>query len=71
MDWKEQYSDALFPFDIRVMKLPYVIKSKRSNREFLDKMIPDRRKPDLDLVHRLTEENILATRSWRLPNRYH
>lgn len=58
MDWKEQYAGALFPFDIRVMKLPYAIKSKRSNREFLDRIIPDRRKPDLDLVHRLTEENI-------------
>lgn len=58
MSWKEDFADALFPFDERVINLAYCFKGTKSSRELLDKIVPNRRKPNIDIALRLMQENI-------------
>lgn len=58
MDWKREYFNAMFPFDDRVMELPYFIKGRLSNREILDNLVPDRRKPNIKLAEELLKKNL-------------
>lgn len=57
MEWKEAFFEALFPIDERVISVPYALK-RRSMREWLDRIIPDRKKTNYDLALKLLEENM-------------
>lgn len=57
ISWKEQFFEALFPIDERVIAIPYALK-RPSKREYLDRILPDRKKTDTDLAFRILEENL-------------
>lgn len=57
MAWKEKFFETLFPIDKRVISIPYPLK-KPSNREYLDKLIPDRKRANVDMAFKLLESHV-------------
>lgn len=57
MYWKDIFFDALFPIDERVISVPYCLK-RPSKREYLDILIPNRKKTNVELAFKILEENI-------------
>ncbi len=56
--WKTAFFEALFPIDLRVINIPYALKKPSSNGQYLDRIIPDRKKTDLHYAFELLENNI-------------
>lgn len=48
MCWKDSFFDALFPIDKRVIDLPYCLKRPSKREEYLDVLIPNRKKQTLN-----------------------
>lgn len=57
MSWKEEFFEALFPIDERVIPIPYSLK-RNSKREYLDRLIPNRKKANIDRAFKLLERHI-------------
>ncbi len=58
MCWKDSFFDALFPIDKRVIDLPYCLKRPSKREEYLDVLIPNRKKTDVELAFKILEQNI-------------
>ena len=58
MYWKDSFFDALFPIDERVISVPYCLKKTSNREEYLDILIPNRKKTNVELAFKILEENI-------------
>lgn len=58
MYWKDSFFDALFPIDERVISVPYSLKRPSYREEYLDILIPNRKKANVELAFKILEENI-------------
>lgn len=58
MYWKDSFFDALFPIDERVISVPYCLKRPSYREEYLDRLIPNRKKANVELALKILEENI-------------
>lgn len=58
MYWKDSFFDALFPVDERVVSVPYCLKRPSKREEYLDLLIPNRKKTNVELAFKILEENI-------------
>lgn len=58
MYWKDSFFDALFPIDERVISIPYCLKRPSKREEYLDILIPNRKKTNVELAFKILEENI-------------
>ena len=57
-DWKNEFFDALFPIDERVLSIPYSLKRPSNKHQFLDIILPDRKKTNVELAFQLLNDNI-------------
>lgn len=58
MDWKDNFFDALFPIDERVISVPYSLKRPSYREEYLNRLLPNRKKTNVELAVKILEENI-------------
>lgn len=58
MCWKNGFFDALFPIDERVISVPYCLKEPSKRGEYLDVLIPNRKKTNVELAFKILEKNI-------------
>lgn len=58
MYWKDNFFDALFPIDERVIPVPYCLKRPSYREEYLDLLIPNRKKANVELAFKILEENL-------------
>ena len=58
MYWKDSFFDALFPIDNRVISLPYCLKRPSKRDEYLDVLIPNRKKVNVELAFKILEQNL-------------
>ena len=58
MCWKDSFFDALFPVDERVISVPYCLKRPSKREEYLDVLIPNRKKTNVELAFKILEQNI-------------
>lgn len=56
--WKADFFEALFPVDERVLSIPYVLKRPSSREIYLDRILPDRKKTNLEQAFKLLGANI-------------
>ena len=61
MYWKDSFFDALFPIDNRVISLPYCLKRPSKRDEYLDVLIPNRKKVNVELAFKILEQNLPNT----------
>jgi len=58
MYWKDIFFDALFPIDERGISVPYSLKRPSKREKYLDILIPNRKKTNVELAFKILEENI-------------
>lgn len=59
MCWKNGFFDALFPIDERVISVPYCLKEPSKRGEYLDVLIPNRKKTNVELAFKILEKIFL------------
>lgn len=58
MCWKDSFFDTLFPIDERVISVPYSLKKPSRRKEYLDVLIPNRKKANVELASKILEKNV-------------
>ncbi len=58
MCWKDSFFDTLFPIDERVIYVPYSLKKPSRRKEYLDVLIPNRKKANVELASKILEKNV-------------
>ncbi len=58
MSWNNDFYEAMFPIDERVLSVPYALKKPSNRGKYLDRIIPDRKRTNLDLAFKLLEKNM-------------
>ena len=59
MSWKDDFFDALFPRDKRLLEIPIELPRTLSQGRVADRWVPDRKKADIKLAESIIIQNIL------------
>lgn len=58
LSWKDDFIEALFPIEERILQFPPEYRYRRSLRQLAEEIIPDFKRPNVELANKIRNENI-------------